>query len=187
MPWSNQGGDQPPKPEPKSEPKSDGTNPSSDGKRNPWGSGNAWGRARQWRRSIRRRLSGRRPFRRRSQADLAPISKRGSARRRKSCRTSRAGISRRAACCCSSALSALLWLATGFYTVEPNQVGLNLVFGRYVGKTGPGLNYNWPEPLGSTLKLDVTDRNSIDIGTIGRADSAGARRSAGRKPDADRR
>ena len=43
----------------------------------------------------------------------------------------------------------LLWLASGFYTVDPNQVGLNLVFGRYSGKTGPGLNYIWPEPIGS--------------------------------------
>ena len=65
----------------------------------------------------------------------------------------------------------LLWLASGFYTVDPNQVGLNLVFGRYAGKTGPGLNYIWPEPIGSYIKLNVTDRNSIDIGARGRTDS----------------
>jgi len=64
-------------------------------------------------------------------------------------------------------LVALLWLASGFYTVDPNQVGLNLVFGRYVGKTGPGLNYNWPGPVGAVVKLNVTDRNSIDIGARG--------------------
>src|SRR5476649_774232 len=30
----------------------------------------------------------------------------------------------------------LLWLAWGtFYTVQPNEVGVNLVFGRYTGKT----------------------------------------------------
>ncbi len=62
---------------------------------------------------------------------------------------------------------ALLWLASGFYTVDPNQVGLNLVFGRYVGKTGPGLNYNWPGPVGAVVKLNVTDRNYIDIGARG--------------------
>ena len=39
-----------------------------------------------------------------------------------------------------------LWLLSGFYTIGPNQVGLNLVWGRYVGKTSPGLNYNWPYP-----------------------------------------
>jgi membrane protease subunit HflK len=64
-------------------------------------------------------------------------------------------------------VAALLWLASGFYTVDPNQVGLNLVFGRYVGKTAPGLNYNWPEPVGEVVKLNVTDRNSIDIGARG--------------------
>ena len=69
------------------------------------------------------------------------------------------------------ALICLVWLATGFYTVDPNQVGLNLVFGRYTGKTAPGLNYIWPEPIGSSIKLNVTDRNSIDIGARGRTDS----------------
>ncbi len=58
----------------------------------------------------------------------------------------------------------LLWAFTGFYTVGANEVGLNLHFGRYIGKTGPGLNYNWPYPAGSVVKLPVTDRNSIDIG-----------------------
>lgn len=62
------------------------------------------------------------------------------------------------------------WLASGFYTVAPNQVGLNLVFGRYVGKTLPGLNYNWPTPVGDVVRLNVTDRNAIDIGAMGRAD-----------------
>ncbi|HVB88671.1 MAG TPA: FtsH protease activity modulator HflK [Beijerinckiaceae bacterium] len=57
-----------------------------------------------------------------------------------------------------------IWLASGFYTVGPNQVGLNLVFGRYVAKTAPGLNYNWPYPIGSVDKPTVTDRNAIDIG-----------------------
>jgi membrane protease subunit HflK len=44
------------------------------------------------------------------------------------------------------------------------------VFGRYVGKTAPGLNYNWPTPIGAVTKLAVTDRNSIDIGARGRGD-----------------
>ena len=26
---------------------------------------------------------------------------------------------------------ARLWLATGFYTVQPNEVGLNMVFGKF--------------------------------------------------------
>ncbi|MFC0282861.1 FtsH protease activity modulator HflK [Camelimonas abortus] len=57
-----------------------------------------------------------------------------------------------------------LWLMTGFYTVKPNEVGINLVFGRYVGKTGEGLNYNFPWPIGQVLRPNVTARNTIEIG-----------------------
>ncbi len=61
---------------------------------------------------------------------------------------------------------ALLWLASGFYTVAPNEVGINLIFGRYTGKTAAGLNYNLPYPVGDVVKLAVTDRNSIDVGFV---------------------
>ena len=66
---------------------------------------------------------------------------------------------------------ALLWLASGFYTVAPNEVGINLVFGRYTGKTAAGLNYNLPYPIGDVVKLAVTDRNSIDIGFVSSSDA----------------
>ena len=59
----------------------------------------------------------------------------------------------------------LVWLATGFYTVATNQVGLNLIFGKFTGKTKEGLNYNLPYPIGSVIKLDVTDFNAIDVGS----------------------
>src|SRR4051794_296207 len=42
----------------------------------------------------------------------------------------------------------LIWALTGFYTVRPNEVGINMVFGRYDSKTLPGLRYNWPTPIG---------------------------------------
>jgi membrane protease subunit HflK len=71
----------------------------------------------------------------------------------------------------------VVWLLSGFYTIAPNEVGLNLIFGRYTGKTTAGLNYNWPYPLGSVIKLPVTDRNAIDIGSVSRED--GRRSSAG--------
>ena len=63
-----------------------------------------------------------------------------------------------------------LWLLSGFYTVGPNQVGLNLIFGRYTGKTSPGLNYNWPYPIGGVDKLNVTDRNAFNVGFVTRPD-----------------
>ena len=67
-------------------------------------------------------------------------------------------------------VAALLWLASGFYTVGPNEVGINLVFGRYTGKTAAGLNYNLPYPVGDVIKLAVTDRNSTDVGSVSSLD-----------------
>lgn len=61
-------------------------------------------------------------------------------------------------------VAAGIWLLMGFYTVQPNEVGLNMVFGKYSSKTGAGLRYNWPYPIGRVVKLPVTDRKSIDIG-----------------------
>ena len=72
------------------------------------------------------------------------------------------------------ALAALLaigvWGLSGFYTVQPNEAGLNMLFGRYVSKTGAGLHYNWPYPVGSVQKLRVEDRNTISIGFNYRVD-----------------
>jgi regulator of protease activity HflC (stomatin/prohibitin superfamily) len=71
----------------------------------------------------------------------------------------------------------LLWGATGFYTVRPDEVGLNMIFGRYVGTTQPGLNYNFPFPIGAVIKPRVTVVNSTEVGYRG---SDGARRAVTR-------
>jgi membrane protease subunit HflK len=65
----------------------------------------------------------------------------------------------------------LVWLLTGFYTVQSNEVGINLIFGKYTGKTASGLNYNLPYPIGSVLKLKVMDQNAIDVGSVVHDDS----------------
>ncbi|MEI6573945.1 MAG: FtsH protease activity modulator HflK [Alphaproteobacteria bacterium] len=57
-----------------------------------------------------------------------------------------------------------LWLASGLYTVRPDEVGLNLIFGRYVGTTQPGLNYNLPYPIGSVVRPSVTTVNTTEVG-----------------------
>ncbi len=59
----------------------------------------------------------------------------------------------------------LVWLLSGFYTVQTDEVGINQRFGAYAGKTQPGLNYNFPYPIGSVRKLKVTSVNAIDIGS----------------------
>jgi membrane protease subunit HflK len=63
------------------------------------------------------------------------------------------------------ALGALLvWLATGFYIVSPNEVGIETVFGRYVGNKGEGLRYNLPYPIGGVTRPNVTARNTVSVG-----------------------
>jgi membrane protease subunit HflK len=71
------------------------------------------------------------------------------------------------------ALAALLiWFALGsFYTVQPNEVGINLVFGRYTGKTAAGLNTNWPWPIGQVIKVPVWDQQITDVGYRGGPES----------------
>jgi modulator of FtsH protease HflK len=63
-------------------------------------------------------------------------------------------------------IGVVLWLLTGLYTVRQNEVAVNMVFGRYVGKEGPGLKYNWPYPIGSVQRIQVTNINSMDIGGV---------------------
>ena len=57
-----------------------------------------------------------------------------------------------------------LWLAFGFYTVRPDQVGINLIFGKFTGKTGEGLRYNLPYPIGQVVKPSVTAVNTVQVG-----------------------
>lgn len=72
----------------------------------------------------------------------------------------------------------VLWLATGVYTVRPDEVGLNLIFGRYVGKTDQGVQYNLPYPIGSVIKPRVTTVNTTEVGF--RSGDGSARRAGQR-------
>lgn len=65
----------------------------------------------------------------------------------------------------------ILWLLWGFYTVQPNEVGINLVLGRYTGKTAAGLNYNWPAPIGSVIKAPVWVQKITRVGLRGDEES----------------
>ena len=62
------------------------------------------------------------------------------------------------------------WALSGLFTVQPNEVALKSVFGRYTDKVGSGLGYNWPYPVGSIIKLPVTDRKTTSVGFSFRID-----------------
>jgi len=57
-----------------------------------------------------------------------------------------------------------VWAATGFYVVNPGQVGVNLLFGKYKGQTDPGWHWYYPWPAGDVQKPNVTQRYSTEIG-----------------------
>ncbi len=57
-----------------------------------------------------------------------------------------------------------LWLATGFYRVQPGEVGVELVLGRYVGQTEPGLRYNPPYPIGTVETPDILRVREVTVG-----------------------
>ncbi|MGA8398301.1 MAG: FtsH protease activity modulator HflK, partial [Stellaceae bacterium] len=57
-----------------------------------------------------------------------------------------------------------LWLASGFYRVEPDEVGVVLRFGAYNRTTYPGLNYHMPRPIESVRTPKVTRVNRTEIG-----------------------
>ncbi|MCX7327682.1 MAG: FtsH protease activity modulator HflK, partial [Hyphomicrobiales bacterium] len=57
------------------------------------------------------------------------------------------------------------WLATGFFTVRPDEIGIKTVFGKYMTKTAPGLDWNWPAPIGGVIKPRVTQINRMEIGS----------------------
>lgn len=60
------------------------------------------------------------------------------------------------------------WLLTGLYRVETNQQAIELVFGKPSGQPqGEGLKYNLPSPIGRVIKVDVTNRRQVTIGTGG--------------------
>lgn len=58
----------------------------------------------------------------------------------------------------------VLWLASGFYVVDPDEVGVVLRFGAYNRTATPGLNYHLPGPIEKVLIPKVTRINRIEIG-----------------------
>ncbi len=63
------------------------------------------------------------------------------------------------------------WLLSGFYTVQPDEIGVPVVFGAAQEHTSPGYHWNWPAPIGSVEKPKITRIHITEIG--GRLDAAG--------------
>ena len=76
-------------------------------------------------------------------------------------------------------LAVAIWLATGFYRVEPDQQGVVLRFGAFNRTSLPGLNYHIPWPVEAALTPSVTRINRVEIGFSPRQ-SVGALRMTSR-------
>ena len=78
--------------------------------------------------------------------------------------------------CCRAAISAargfalialaaiVLWGFSGFFRVEPDELGVVLRFGKDVREVQPGLNYHLPYPIETVLTPKALRVNRIDIG-----------------------
>lgn len=58
----------------------------------------------------------------------------------------------------------LIWVCTGFYTVQEGQVGVVSTFGRYDSTTPPGLRWRAPWPIQAHEIVDVYTQRKVDIG-----------------------
>ncbi len=59
---------------------------------------------------------------------------------------------------------AAVWLASGIYIVSPSEQGVVLRFGKFVARTGSGINYHLPWPIEVVYTPNVTRQNQINIG-----------------------
>jgi membrane protease subunit HflK len=58
----------------------------------------------------------------------------------------------------------VLWGVSGFFRVEPDEVGVVLRFGKDVREVQPGLNYHLPFPIESALTPKALQVRKIDVG-----------------------
>ncbi len=61
-------------------------------------------------------------------------------------------------------LAVAIWLATGFYRVQPDEQGVVLRFGAFNRTALPGLNYHIPWPVEAAITPSVTRINRVEVG-----------------------
>lgn len=66
-----------------------------------------------------------------------------------------------------------IWLASGFYRVQPDEQGVVLRFGEWVATTSPGLNYHLPAPIETVMTPKVTKINRVEVGFMSNPDVRG--------------
>ena len=64
------------------------------------------------------------------------------------------------------------WGLSGFYRVQPDELGVVMRFGAFSHTAQPGLNYRLPWPVESVTTPRVTRINRVDIGFVGAQDAS---------------
>jgi modulator of FtsH protease HflK len=62
------------------------------------------------------------------------------------------------------AVFVILWLGTGIYRVNSDELGIVMRFGQYSRTATPGLNYHLPSPIEQVVIPSVTTVNTVEIG-----------------------
>ena len=57
-----------------------------------------------------------------------------------------------------------LWGISGFFVVQPDEVGVVLRFGKFIREVQPGLNYHLPYPIETALTPQALRVNKVNIG-----------------------
>jgi membrane protease subunit HflK len=65
------------------------------------------------------------------------------------------------------AVALIVWLATGFYTVEPGEQAALRRLGKFDNTQGPGLHWFWPAPIGTKAIVNVEEVRRLEIGLRG--------------------
>lgn len=65
-----------------------------------------------------------------------------------------------------------IWAASGFYRVQPDELGVVMRFGAFDRTAPPGLNYRIPWPVEAVTTPRVTRINRVDVGFRGAPDTA---------------
>ncbi|HYF07181.1 MAG TPA: FtsH protease activity modulator HflK [Acetobacteraceae bacterium] len=68
------------------------------------------------------------------------------------------------------------WAASGFYRVQPDELGVVMRFGAFDRRAEPGLNYHIPWPVETVTTPRVTRINRVDVGFRGAPDTPSGQR-----------
>ncbi|MCB0326502.1 MAG: FtsH protease activity modulator HflK [Bdellovibrionales bacterium] len=58
----------------------------------------------------------------------------------------------------------LFWLLSGFVIVQPEEEAVMLRFGQFQRQVEPGFHWNWPSPVGRTIKGAVKKVQKLEVG-----------------------